>query len=128
MRHREGCKGPHLNPGETAIPAGEVRKGDIVLAATIELNGHTDRLDHATPYTADPRPDKTGCGCAGHRSLTAEDRATPLVVLYDGPIWDGACDAVPADTLVIIRERAEERPTLPREQSGMDVLRGLLRL
>jgi hypothetical protein len=125
-RHNERGKGPRLNEGETAVPAGDVHKGDVVLAATIEMNGQTIRLDHSAPYVADPRPDKPGCGCFGHQNLTADDRAKPLVVLYDGPIWDGACDVVPADMLVIIRERTEQRPATPREPTGIDTLRDLL--
>lgn len=94
---------PELRPGETVKRADEVRKGDLVVASTIELDGRTLRLDHSTLYAADPQPDKPGCGCFGHQALDDEDRARPCVVLYAGPLWDWSCDVVPADALVIVR-------------------------
>ncbi|MFJ7069332.1 hypothetical protein [Streptomyces sp. NPDC101115] len=107
---------PALAPGERLVPAHAIRRGDLVIATTADLgDGRIIRLDHAVPYYADPRPDAPGCGCEGHASLEPEDRAQPLVILYEGENWEFACDVVPADSLVVICRTAhpatgEEQP------------------
>jgi hypothetical protein len=92
------------NVSEQTIPAADIRKGDTVLGFILDMGGRQERMDHSDPYVADPQADKPGCQCPGHESLTDEDRAKRLVVLYDGARWDYACDVMTADTLVIITQ------------------------
>ncbi|EMF31113.1 hypothetical protein H114_00752 [Streptomyces gancidicus BKS 13-15] len=92
-----------------AIPARDVVQGDTVLGCTVALpGGRIDVIWHSDPYVANPTADKPGCQCPGHEALDDADRARPLVVLYDGELWDYACDAVPADDLVVIQKRTEQ--------------------
>ncbi|MFF5655258.1 hypothetical protein [[Kitasatospora] papulosa] len=102
-------------PGTEAVLARDVRKGDVVLAATMRTaTGQLAILEHSDPYVADPQADKPNCQCPGHEALTADERAKPLVVLYDGEIWDFACDVVPADEYVIVKKRDEQADDLPK--------------
>jgi hypothetical protein len=107
-----------------AVLARDVRQGDVVLGCTVlsTWTGKIEVIEHSDPYVADPQPDTPGCQCPGHTSLEEDDRAKELVILYDGEIWDYACDVVPADDYVIIRKRpqAEVVAEVVAEQAPQD--------
>jgi hypothetical protein len=92
-----------LRPGEVAIPAGAVRQGDLVLGVVADTGGAWTAIYHSDPYEAAPRPDTPHCGCPGHATIPDEERDLDHVVLYDGPLWHGACDVVPVTVLVVVR-------------------------
>lgn len=100
--------------GTQHVLAADVIAGDRVLGFVDPATGRV--IDHPDPYTATPQADKPGCQCPGHESLEDEDRAKTLVVLYDGEIWDYACDVVPADWTIVITARPE--PDLRRTATG----------
>ncbi|MDT0377295.1 hypothetical protein RM572_00705 [Streptomyces sp. DSM 42041] len=92
------------------IPAHQVKAGDTVLGTVITTPGGTTCDDlNADPYTAAPVPNDPDCGCPGHDALTDEDKAGDVVVLTTGYPYD-CCDAMPADTPVIIAAPAEPTP------------------
>lgn len=96
-------------PNTQHIPASDVIAGDLVLGFVSPDTSQT--IHHSDPYIAAPQPDKPGCQCPGHEALEDQDRAKTLVVLYDGDLWDYACDVVPTDWLIAIAAR-EEQPSL----------------
>lgn len=101
------------NQNQTVIPAADVRTGDTVLGTVLNLGGRPEPIYHSDPYVAAPQANKPGCQCPGHEALTDEDRSKTLVVLYDGEIWDYACDVLPADAHVIVERPEPGTQTLP---------------
>ncbi|CAL9609963.1 hypothetical protein SUDANB1_05605 [Streptomyces sp. enrichment culture] len=116
------------SPDHIAIKASEVIAGDVVVACTVVTAlGRTEAIYHSDPYVAEPQADDPNCDCPGHQSLTDKDRAKPCVILYNGEIWDYACDVMPADDLVIIQKRpeavAEQAPQAEQAEEPLPELR-----